>query len=150
VSEPTPDVRANVARVPERIVADMSRDVTAELNAFFASLKDDTRVEFAAGARYRIDGTVTIADRKRITVVGNGVLFRAFERGADHAKSENYAGWKKTRNRAHLRIKGCRDIVVRDIEVHGAHPNPGREGEFGSRASRWFSGVFHWTAETRL
>ncbi|MBI1375164.1 MAG: hypothetical protein GC159_20790 [Phycisphaera sp.] len=122
--------RANVVDVPASIPADESRDVTDDLNAFLSRVPADARVVFPANARYRIDGTVLIADKHHLTIDGNGAVFRAIDRGADHAKSENYAGWRATRTRAHLRIKDGADIVVRNVEVHGAHPDAGRAGTY--------------------
>lgn len=116
--------------VPNSIPADLSRDVTDELNRYFAKLPEGVSVRFPAGAKYRIDGTVLLEDCRNITVDGNGAVFRAFEPGEDHGKKENYSGWKKTRNRAHFRIAGGRNIVVRNVEVHGAHPDAGKGGTY--------------------
>ncbi len=120
----------SVVDVPKSIPADMSRDVTDELNRFFAELPEGATVRFPAGAKYRIDGTVVLEDRRNITITGNGALFRAFDPGEDHGKQENYSGWKKTRNRAHFRISGGRNIVIRNVEVHGAHPDAGKSGTY--------------------
>lgn len=114
--------------VPRSIPADESRDVTAELNAFFAELPNSSHVRFPEKARYRIDGTLLIEYKQQLIIEGNGVVFRAVERGEDHAKSENYAGWKQTRNRAHIRIRNSRQILIKSVEVHGAHPEAGRKG----------------------
>ncbi len=131
----TPEVIADdkaVISVPESIPADLSRDVTTELNRFFAGLPDGTSVRFPAQAKYRIEGTIVLADKTNITIDRNGVLFRAVDRGEDHGKKENYAGWKRTRNRAHLRVKGGRNIQIRNVEVHGAHPDAGKAGTYDS------------------
>jgi hypothetical protein len=118
--------------VPKSICADLSEDVTGELNQFLDSLPDGSTVLFPSDARYRIDGTVLIEGKESITIEGGGVLFRAFDPGEEHAKQENYTGWKRTRCRAHIRISGGRNILVRDVEVHGAHPNAGQSGIYDS------------------
>lgn len=119
-----------IVPVPSSLPADASRDVTDELNEFFAKLPNGAQVRFPDDARYRIDGTLLIKNKQEITVDGNGVVFRAIDRGEDHAKSENYAGWKQTRNRAHIRIQGGKQIAIKDVEIHGAHPDPGRKGTY--------------------
>jgi len=118
--------------IPASIPADLSVDVTAQLNEFFAAVPDGSTIIFPKEGRYRIDGTVLIENKKEITIEGNGVLLRAFEPGEDHGKQENYQGWRRTRNRAHVRISGSENIVVRDLEVHGAHPNPGKQGTYAA------------------
>jgi hypothetical protein len=119
-----------IVAVPHSIPADLSRDATAELNRFFAALPDGATVRFPRGARYRVDGTLVLDGKEDITIDGNSVLFRAFDPGEDHAKNENYAGWRRTRNRAHIRISDCRNVLVRNVEIHGAHPDAGRAGTY--------------------
>lgn len=120
----------NHVAIPKSIADDLSKDVTDELNEFLTTVPDGSTVRFEPGSRYRIDGTVLIQGKKDITIDGNGVLFRAFDRGEDHSKKESYTGWKKTRSRAHLRITNCQGIRVRNVEVHGAHPDPGKSGTY--------------------
>jgi hypothetical protein len=116
--------------VPQFMVADLSEDVTGPLNAFLAAVPNGSTVRFPRGSRYRIDGTVVLDGKRSLTIDGNGVLFRAFDAGEDHDKKTSYAGWKKTRNRAHWRVRGGHNIVVRNLEVHGAHPDAGKDGTY--------------------
>ena len=118
--------------VTPSIPAGMDEDATDQMNDFFKSIPDGSIVRFAAGARYRIDGTVVLEDKKDVTIEGNGVLFRAVDPGEDHDKKTSYTGWKKTRSRAHWRIKGSQRILVRNVEVHGAHPDAGKAGSYDS------------------
>lgn len=121
---------AAAVTVPASIPHDLSADATAALNAFFVKLPHGTTVRFPDKARYLIEGTVLLAGKNGITIEGNGVLFRSMTPGAQHAKKENYGGWRATRTRAHLRIKDCSNIVIHDVHVHGAHPNAGRKGVY--------------------
>ena len=119
-----------VVSVPDTIVADLSKDVTAELNTWLAAVPNGSTIQFPAGAKYRIDETVLIENKENLTIDGNGVLFRAFDPGEDHDKKTSYTGWKHTRSRAHIRVTNSKGIRVRDIEVHGAHPDAGRGGKY--------------------
>lgn len=120
----------NVHLVPAAIPADLSIDVTAQLNEFIDSVPDGGVVRFAEGARFRIDGTVLLNEKRDLVIDGNGALLRAFDPGEDHGKQVNYQGWRQTRNRAHIRISGGENFVVRNLEVHGAHPNAGKQGTY--------------------
>ena len=88
--------------IPKSIVADLSKDVTAPLNAFLAAVPDGSTVRFPRVTRYRIDGTVVLDGKNNLTIDGNGALFHAFDAGEDHDKKTSYVGWKKTRNRTRL------------------------------------------------
>jgi hypothetical protein len=121
---------SQVASPPASIAADLSRDVTVELNAWLADVPNGATIEFPAGARYRIDDTVLIEGKEDLTIDGKGVFFQCFDPGEDHEKKTSYGGWKRTRSKAHIRITKCKRIQVRDIEVHGAHPDPGRKGTY--------------------
>lgn len=116
--------------IPASIPADLSVDVTAQINEFLADVPNGSVVRFPKDSQYRIDGTVLIENKRDLTIDGNGALFRAFDPGEDHGKQENYQGWRQTRNRAHVRISGGKNIVVRNLEVHGAHPNAGKQGTY--------------------
>ena len=121
---------SKVLTVPDSITADLSTDVTAELNAWLAKVPDGSTIQFPEGARYRVEETVLIQNKNNLTIKGNGVLFRAYDPGEEHNKKTSYTGWKHTRSRAHIRITECQGISVQNIEVHGAHPDAGKKGTY--------------------
>jgi hypothetical protein len=59
------DESERVIPVPASLPDDASRDVTDELNAFFAELPNHSHVRFPEDARYRIDGTLLIENKER-------------------------------------------------------------------------------------
>ena len=72
-----------VATVPASIPSDCSRDVSAELAAWIASLPDGSTLSFTARGCYRVDRTLRVQHRNRLTFEGNGATFRAFTSGRE-------------------------------------------------------------------
>lgn len=106
-------------RVPATVDPTGSRDVTAELLAFFASVPDGSTIEFVPGARYRIDGPLRIEERHGLTFEGRGATFVAVT--------------KADRKRRHWWVIGGSDIVFREVNVVGANPAAGRsDGAYDS------------------
>lgn len=97
--------------VPATIDPTGATDVTAALNAFIAAAPDGSTLVFPAGGRYRIDGTVVVADRNRVTIEGNGSTF--------------FAATPGDRTRVHWQVVRGSDVVLREIFVVGANPNAG-------------------------
>src|SRR4029079_16538338 len=56
----SPPPPANTVSPPSSIDRTGVRDVTAELQTFLNSVSHHTTVKFAAGAQYRIEGTLTM------------------------------------------------------------------------------------------
>lgn len=118
-----------VHKVPADIPADLSQDVTPQLQAFIDSVPDHSVIEFPENAEYRIDGTISILGRHGLTFEGNGALFRTDDKVEEGERLE-------IRNRAHWRLdKGSSHIVLRDIHVHGPNPDGGT-GTAGWDAAR--------------
>lgn len=103
--------------VPSSIDSTGETDVTDLLTAFLASVPDGSIIEFRAGSRYRIEGTVLLERRNQLQIEGNGAVFLATTEGS--------------RNRSHWRFDGGRDITLRDVTVIGANPNAGMAAEAG-------------------
>ena len=55
---------ATAGVVPSSIPTDCSRDVTAALLAWIATVPDGSTLEFTANACYRVDGTLRIRNRR--------------------------------------------------------------------------------------
>jgi hypothetical protein len=100
-----------VVEVPASIDPTGGRDVTADLNAFFAGLPDATTVEFPTDGRYRIEGTVRIEDKEQLTVEGNEAMLFATSQGS--------------LRRIHVEVIGGAAVRFRRLVVKGAHPAGG-------------------------
>ena len=114
---------AGLVDVPSRIASDCSVDVTDALNAWIASVPDGRTLALAAGACYRIDGTVRITARNDLVLDGRGATLRAGSEG--------------DQERRHLSIAGGSRITVRDLTIRGALPNT-RLGPEDHRQDRAF------------
>lgn len=121
---------AETVKPPDSIPTGLDADATEALNAFLESVSDGATVEFPEKAIYRVEGTLMLKDRKGLTIEGNGATFRATDPMPDYAKDENYSGWRMVRTRSQWRVENCENITLRNIRVIGAHPNPGREGDY--------------------
>jgi hypothetical protein len=117
VTPPTvtpPTVPAHRVLVPASIDATGRADVTSSLQRFLASVPSGRVIQFRKGGRYRVEGTLFLRNRNRITIDGNGATVFATTRG--------------TRDRAQWWIKGGTRIVFRNLLVRGAHQNAGVSG----------------------
>jgi hypothetical protein len=122
--------KPNPLTVPDTIDATGTKDVTTDLNAYLASVPDGSVIEFPAGAKYRVEGTVLLRDRRDLTIDGNDALIFATTDGSDVIPPPGggiAANWP--RNRHHIEIKGSSGIVIRDLNVRGANPNAGMREE---------------------
>ncbi len=117
---------ATAVDVPAAIDATGGRDVTAELNLFLATVKPDTTVNFPANGRFRVEGAVTVLQKRRVTIEGHGSTLFAATDGRD-AKPPffNYRS-KWPRSRDHVLIRASSDLVIHDLTVEG----PNRAGTF--------------------
>ncbi len=115
---------SSVYVVPESIDHTGVDDVTDQLTAFFASVPDGSVIAFQAGGRYRVEGTLWLADRHRITIDGNGATIIAETDGSGVTPPDALKhGWP--RQRQHLLFTGGEDIAVRNLTIHGANPHAG-------------------------
>jgi hypothetical protein len=104
-----PSVR--VVPVPGSIDPTGRVDVTKRLQQFLASVRSGRDIRFRKGARYRVEGTLFLRQRQRLTIDGNGSTLFAKTRGAP--------------DRSHWWIKGGSRIVFRDMRIQGANPHAG-------------------------
>lgn|SRR5215212_547551 len=112
-SAPGPTVTVQVS---EYVDGTGTQDVTGPLVDLLRRVPDGARIIFAARARYRVEGTIQLVNRSRIILDGNGAQFVATERGDG--------------NRAHWRIVGGSDIVLRRMVVRGPNPDGGKSTAF--------------------
>jgi hypothetical protein len=111
-----------VATAPASIAADCSRDVTAGLTAWIASVPDGSTLQFGAHACYRVDGTLRIQNRHGLTIDGNGATFRAMTDGRELAPTQ-------ARARSMFNFWRGSNLTLRNVVVRGANPNAGT-GDF--------------------
>lgn len=110
--EPRVTSRGGVVDVPASIDATGGSDVTEALQAFIDATPDDTTIRFPPGARYLLDHTLEVEGRRQLTLDGQGATLQATRDDADP-------------DRALLRLRSSRDIVVRSFSLRGDHPDPG-------------------------
>lgn len=116
-SKPNPALRV----IPSSIPKDCSRDVTAALASWIASVPNGSILSFAPGGCYRIDRSLRVEGRWGLTFEGNGATFKAVTDG--------------DLNRRHLWFVGGGNLRIRNVTVRGAHPSAGAHGH-SYRANR--------------
>jgi glycosyltransferase involved in cell wall biosynthesis len=122
VSPPARASAATATRVPAAIDPTGSSDVTAALERFVDSVPDGSTIVFPHGARYRLDGTLELRDRRGLTLEGAGATL--------------FAGTRGNAYRAHVRLSDGGGWTIRDLTVEGAHPrgaafDPARQWQHG-------------------
>ena len=109
-----------VESAPAAIPADCSRDVTADLTAWFASVPDNSVLSFAPNGCYRVDGTLVVAHRSGLTFEGNNATFKQVTDGSELVNP------KKVRTRNVWTFGTSTNLVVRNLTTTGANPFAGR------------------------
>lgn len=104
-------------------------DVTQDLLALFASVRDGGTVRLAAGAQYRVEGPLVLENRHNLTIEGNGALLFATTTG-ENVTPPRGLQHKWPRKRAHLVVIGGGGLVVRNLQIRGAHSNGGANGDY--------------------
>lgn len=109
--------------VPNSIASDCSVDVSSDLNAWFATIPDDRLIRFAANGCYKIENSLFLKNRNKLTFDGNGSTFRADTTGASTTPpssdlSLNY-GFLWPRQRAHWLAESGSDLRFLNMTVQG-------------------------------
>jgi hypothetical protein len=86
-------------------------DATADLQALIDRTPDGGVVRLQAGGNYRVEGTLRLVNRHNLRIEGNGARIFATTVGHLH--------------RRHISIVGGSNLVVRNLEIHGANPYAG-------------------------
>jgi hypothetical protein len=100
-----------VVRVPPNIDPTGKSEVTRQLGALIANAPNGSLIEFQKNARYRVERTLWIRNRRNLTFQGNGATIFATKRGAFE--------------RSQIWVKRGTNIVFRNLTVRGVHPNGG-------------------------
>ena len=96
---------------PSGIPADCSVDVTTPLANLIARLPAGATLNLRSGGCYRVDNTLYVRGKSRLTIEGNGAELRATTVG--------------TSGRRHLWVIGGSGITIRNLAITGVNPNPG-------------------------
>jgi hypothetical protein len=115
--------------VPSEIDPTGQTDVTDQLQEFLSSVPDGATIVFPPKATFRVEGSLLLIGRQGLTIEGNGAMVFATTDGSQIVPPTRLKH-KWPRKRAHLIFDGGGNIVVRDLEIRGAHPNPGADGEY--------------------
>ncbi len=107
---------------PSSIVADCSRDVTAELVAWIASVPDNSILYFVRDGCYRVDGTIQLKYRNGLTLEGQGATFREFTNGMELPPQD-------ARTRGIFKFWKGSNLTVRNTIAIGANPQAGTRPE---------------------
>ena len=76
-----PAPRPTIYKPPASIKANCSVAVDAKLNAWLATVPDNSTIQFGPGRCYGQDGTITLTGRKGLIIDGQGAEFRALTPG---------------------------------------------------------------------
>jgi parallel beta helix pectate lyase-like protein len=102
--------------VPRRIDATGRVDVTQQLQAFLNAVPDKCVVKFPHGGRYRVEDTLTLVDKHKVVLKGNGAKLFETTRGS--------------RGRSLLSVVGGSDITVLGFQLRGADRRGGADGPY--------------------
>lgn len=116
-AQPAPSAGLGYA-APASIPADCSRDVSAEVNAWIASVPDHATARFATNGCYRVDGRLIVRGRTGLTIEGNGSTFRQVTDGRELGNA--------ARERGAWTFFLATDLRVRNMTVMGPNTNPDR------------------------
>ena len=111
-----------VYRVPSRIDATGSRDVSRELNSFIASVPNGSVIRFESGGTYRLSRTMYISGKRHLTLNGNGA--RLHLTGA--------SGW----NAMGIQVKRSVGTTIRNFTIVGNNHEAGTSDACCSRETQ--------------
>jgi hypothetical protein len=116
-------VTTRTVTVPASIDASGTTDTSPALNAFVASVPDGSIIAFPAGATYRLDKGIQIANRHSLVFAGNGTTLKVGPHGGANDQlaspfvlGHQYGKWWQG---------GNTDIVIHDFVLIGNDPTPG-------------------------
>ncbi len=120
--------------VPSAIDATGSRDVTSDLNAFFASVPAGATVDFPDRGRFKTEGIVVVAGARDVTILGHRSTLVAETDGASGPPPFYNYRHRWPRMRAHFEIRDSESVTVRDLAVEGPNPDGMFRPEFEAQA----------------
>jgi hypothetical protein len=121
-----PAATSTTETVPASIASDCSTPVDSKLNAFLASVPNNTTVVFAPNGCYAQDGSFEVTNKTGLVLNGNGATFKAVTQGGPQR-----ASW--------IVLNGSA-ITLEDMTIDGANPHPGIPNE-SPAALQWQHGI---------
>ncbi len=106
-----PSMLASADGNPGWIAADCSQDTTAAFNTWIASLPDNSTIELASNACYRLDETLNIDGKTGLTIYGNGATFKRLTPTPDSLVYPH--------SNMHMHISNSTNIVLKDLHITG-------------------------------
>ncbi|MEJ7582501.1 MAG: right-handed parallel beta-helix repeat-containing protein [Acidimicrobiales bacterium] len=106
---------ASTVVIPASIDSSGATDVSIPFQNFIDSVPNNSVIQLRAGARYRAEQTLLIANRRNLTLDGMGATIFATTPGNG--------------TRSHVRILQSESIVIEDLIVKGANPHAGLSDE---------------------
>jgi hypothetical protein len=91
---------------------DCSRDVTNILNAALARVPNNSNLALPANGCYRINGTITIRNKKNVTIDAHNSRFMAMTNGREFED-------RVTRTRSQFRVIESTNITIKNAIVYG-------------------------------
>jgi hypothetical protein len=123
-----------VVMVPASIDGTGQADVTVPLNALLASVPNDSAVEFPANRRYRIEGTLSLMNRRGVLIDGHGSVFFATTNGLKVAAPNCQPGDSgcrlPNRIRSQWSLMNVRDVRIQNVNVVGSDKHAGPNGVY--------------------
>jgi hypothetical protein len=113
---------ARTVAVPVTVDPTGITDASSSFAAFVASVPDGTVIELAPGARYRMERTLELRNRRNLRFEGNGATIFATTPG--------------DRVRSNIALILGSDITFRNLTVKGANPHAGRVPEDAYRPDK--------------
>ncbi|MGB9376925.1 MAG: hypothetical protein WCB04_05345 [Mycobacteriales bacterium] len=107
--------------VPSSIAADCSRDTTGELNAFIASVPDQSTIQFPQSGCYKGAATIVVKDHRNLVIDGGGSTFTITSQG--NTKPVGPGGGKNGGNWMLLRGD---TVTLRKMTAIGSFPLAGQ------------------------
>ena len=84
--------------MPSSIASDCSADTTSSLSKWISSVPDNSSLMLGKGACYRVDGSITISNRRSLLFDGNGSTLQArhaesvaIHLGIDNPRTSSFA-----------------------------------------------------------
>jgi hypothetical protein len=135
--KPTPTTKppSGVRNVPA-----IKGDATKDLQQVVNSMPAGATIKLKPGAKYRIDGTLKIKSKQRLTIEGEKsscLSTSTAAHGACKTAATIYSSTSRVPNTAQISIQGGSNIVIRNITINGVNPNAGT-GEAAYNKKRAF------------
>ena len=108
--------------IPNSVAHDCSKDTTAKINAWIASVPNHSTLTFVPNGCYRVDGKIQVQYRSGLTIDGKNATFRAYTSGRELPPTQ-------ARSRSMWNFWRGDNLTARNIVVRGANKTAGADGD---------------------